>query len=139
MTSLSPVVRHTLRRLVRTPAFAIATLLTLSLGIGASVLVFSVVDAVLLRPLPFDKPGQRVWERKYGGAPSIIGRRVEIDGMPHEIVGIMPARFDFPSSRTELWLPIHIDPLRTKSAAFDFHAIGRLRSGVSKPVAAAEL
>ena len=60
MTTLAPVVRHTFRRLLRTPAFAVATLLTLSLGIGASVLVFSVVDAILLRPLPFDNPAQLV-------------------------------------------------------------------------------
>jgi putative ABC transport system permease protein len=242
MTPLAPVVRHTFRRLLRTPAFAVATLLTLSLGIGASVTVFSVVEGVLLQPLPFAQPeqlvdlsheisltgvsrvdqsdatylhyrhatrvfselgayrattaelgseigagvgvaaypehvpaarvsaslwrtlriqpirgraftdaeddpsappvaiiGQQLWERKYAGAPTIIGRRVEIDGVPHEIVGIMPTRFDFPSSHTEIWLPIHIDPLRTKSAAFDYHAIGRLRPGVSMSAAAAEL
>jgi putative ABC transport system permease protein len=242
MMSLVPVIRHTVRRLARTPAFTIATLLTLSLGIGASVLVFSVVEGVLLRPLPFAHPGQLVdlsheisltgisrvdqsdatylhyrhagrvfselgayrattaalgsevgaavgsaaypehiaaarvtaslfrtlqiqplrgrafsdaeddpsapavaiigqqlWERKYAGAPTTIGRRVEIDGVPHEIVGIMPARFDFPSSHTEIWLPIHITPLRTKSAAFDYHAVGRLRPGVSIAAATAEL
>jgi putative ABC transport system permease protein len=58
--TLSPIVRHTVRRLLRTPAFAAATLLTLALGIGASVMVFSVVDAVLLRPLAYDRPGQLV-------------------------------------------------------------------------------
>jgi predicted permease len=240
MTAAYPIVRHTVRRLVRTPAFTIATLLTLSLGIGASVMVFSVADGVLLRPLPYDRPtqlvdlshelslagisridqsdatylhyrhtnrvfsdigayrvttadvgsepgigggglsehlaaarvtastfkvlrvqplrgrvfrdseddpsapaaaiiGQRLWERKFGGAPTIIGRRVEIDGVPHEIVGVMPARFDFPTTHVELWLPIGIDPLRTKSAAFDYRAVARLRSGVSLAAAAADL
>jgi predicted permease len=240
MPAAYPIVRHTVRRLVRTPAFTIATLLTLSLGIGASVMVFSVVDGVLLRPLPYDRPaqlvdlshelslagisridqsdatylhyrhtnhvfsdvgayrvttadvggeaglgnggssehvaaarvtastfkalrvqplrgrafrdseddpsappvaviGQQLWERTFGGAPTIIGRRVEIDGVPHEIVGIMPARFDFPTTHVELWLPIGIDPLRTKSAAFDYRAVARLRPSVSLAVAAADL
>jgi putative ABC transport system permease protein len=57
----------------------------------------------------------------------------------HEIVGIMPARFDFPKTHVELWLPIGIDPLHTKSAAFDYHAIARLRPGISLAVAAADL
>jgi hypothetical protein len=60
MATLNSVLRHTARRLLRSPAFAIATLLTVSLGVGASVLVFSVVDGVLLRPLPYDRPEQLV-------------------------------------------------------------------------------
>ena len=44
----------------KTPGFAVATLLTLSLGIGATTAIFSVVKAVLLTPLPYDAPEQRV-------------------------------------------------------------------------------
>jgi predicted permease len=49
-------VRFALRALRRAPSFAVATLLTMSLGIGASTAIFSVVDAVLLRPLPIPQP-----------------------------------------------------------------------------------
>jgi len=50
--------------------------------------------------------GERLWARKYGADPRLLHRLVPIDGVPHEIVGIMPAAFRFPSPDTELWLPM---------------------------------
>jgi predicted permease len=53
-------VRHALRRFAREPLFTAVTLLTLGLGIGASTAVYSVVDGVLLEPLPYEEPQQLV-------------------------------------------------------------------------------
>lgn len=50
--------RWAIRRLLRTPAFTIAAVATLSLGIGAAVVVFSALEAVVLRPLPYRDPGK---------------------------------------------------------------------------------
>jgi len=57
--------RHALRTFARQPAFAVLVAVTLGLGIGASTAIFSVVDAVLLRPLPYEDPDRLVfiWNR----------------------------------------------------------------------------
>src|SRR5689334_19071737 len=58
--SAARTVRAAARRLRRAPTFAAAAALTLTLGLGAAVAVFAVVDAVLLRPLPYARPDQLV-------------------------------------------------------------------------------
>jgi len=83
--------------------------------------------------------GQRLWERKFGADRGTVGRQIEIDGVPREIVGIMPADFDLPAARTDLWLPLEVDPAHTASAAFDYRGVGRLRDGVSLDAATADL
>jgi putative ABC transport system permease protein len=235
-------IRQAARRLRRAPAFTVAAVLTLALGIGATTAVFSVVDGVLLRPLPFDdaerlvdlshtlvvsgplqvdqsdatflyyrranhvftgvaayrttgaslgalrdgsatteaaaervegarvsadafgvlrvaplhgrgftideeRPdaapvvviGERLWARRFGADPSIVGRRVDVDGVPRTVVGIMPGAFRWPDAGTQLWLPIQIDPAHTATAAFDFRAVARLRPGITLERAAADL
>lgn len=56
MQTLRQDVRHAMRMLARQPGFTAVTILTLALGVGGATAIFSVADAVVLRPLPFDDP-----------------------------------------------------------------------------------
>jgi putative ABC transport system permease protein len=63
--------RYAFRVMSRTPSFAVAVVIVLALGIGASTTIFSIVNAVLLRPLPFEEPDRllRIFTRPPGGTP----------------------------------------------------------------------
>ena len=65
MRTLAADVRYAVRVMLRTPGYALAVVLVLGLGIGANTAIFSIVNAVLLRPLPFDEPDRlvRVYHR----------------------------------------------------------------------------
>jgi predicted permease len=60
MTSFSDQLRQVLRRLGRAPLFTIVTLITLAAGVGANTVIFSVLEGVLLKPLPYPHPEQLI-------------------------------------------------------------------------------
>ncbi len=226
--------KHTLRRLARTPVFTIATLVTLALGIGANTAIFSVINSVLLRPLPFPEPdrligvwqtapgvnikdlsasladyityredsktfadvaiwngrsvtvtefndpervdgfaatfrlfpllgvhpilgrdftekdgengspdvvmlGYGYWQRRFGGDPKVIGRRIMADGAAREIIGVLPERFWFMDRAHNLVLPLRFARADVHLAGYNFQAVARLRPGVTLQQANADV
>jgi predicted permease len=229
--------RYAVRRLVREPAFSVAVVATLALGIGGTTAMFSLVNGILLAPLPYpepdrlvrlthtaggagrgtvdlsdaivmlyqaearafdgvaawrfddgdlapseagqtavrvrgarvtanffdvlgvrpalgrafapgdDRPGaprvvvlsHRIWQERLHGDPRAIGRRIDVNDVPRTIVGIMPPRFAYPARHVELWLPLSLDPARTRPATLNLVGVGRLGRGVSGEAARADL
>ncbi len=70
-----------------------------------------------------------LWKRRFDADPSIIGRAVVVDGVPHEIVGVMPPRFAFPDG-SQIWAPVAFDPKTppTRNGRY-VTTIGRIKPG----------
>jgi putative ABC transport system permease protein len=75
-----------------------------------------------------------LWQRRFGGSPAIIGERVALDGGHYTVVGVMPARFEFPvfNFKGEAWTPLKVDLERgvPRTASPSIVAIARLKPGV---------
>lgn len=236
LDNLARDTRLALRRIRRAPAFAAGVIATLGVGIGVAVGIGAIVYGVLLRDLPYEKPGQLVrvgfhtdgipgqgtlhtpatyfhfaksarsfaglgsyatndafnitdgdapervaialvtpgvltllgarpvlgqlfepgdtswyrgrspvlisqelWERRYGGDPAIIGRRIAINRGDRTVIGVLPRAFDFPSASVSLWYPSPTPVGRPGITGRYVTVIGRLRDGVDMAAAAAEL
>ena len=231
LESLLADLKFVLRRLRKSPGFTITVLLTLAIGIGANTAVFSVVNSVILKPLPYpdsdrlismhldapgagglgsfatglpispsmyltfsdhnatfqslgvwgtqnanvtgiaqpeevqtglvsggvlealavppmlgrwfmqgdqDPHGSRTvilsygyWQRRFGGDRSVIGRVMQVDALPRQIVGVMPRGFHMVDQDFDILLPLPFDRAHQTLAPFAFAGVGRLKPGVS--------
>lgn len=226
--------RFAVRRLRNNPGFAAAGILTLALGIGATTAIFSVVNGVLLKPLPYPNPEQLValrhtapgidildlnmspsvyftykeesrvfqdvslsstagatvtgvaepeevpvlfvthrllpmlgvkpalgrnflpsddtsdssrtvmlsdsyWKSRFGGDRSVVGRRIMVDGNANEIVGVLPASFEFMDRKNSLLMPFRFDRNALRLGNFSFRGIARLRQGATLEQATADI
>jgi predicted permease len=74
-----------------------------------------------------------LWQRRFGGDPQIVGKTIPFNGRPRTVVGVMPQFFDYPSSHTDIWLPMarfNTDSLGDRANHYLF-MVARLRAGVT--------
>ncbi len=87
-----------------------------------------------------DENGARVavishglWQRRFGGAGSVIGRKISLNDEPHEVIGVMPRGFYFmPSREIDIWLPASFPPwMRTNFGWHNSQVVARLKPGIT--------
>jgi predicted permease len=90
-------------------------------------------------PPPIAILSHELWRTAFGQRP-LVGQKVEIEGRPHEIVGIMPPGADVMDNRTQVWLPLWLHPnMARQREAHVLYVIARLKDGVTAEVAQTEL
>jgi len=83
-----------------------------------------------------------LWNRRFGGDASVIGRKINLDAKPYTIIGVMPRWFVFPEQKVQIFLPVYHEQKPEDMATIDNHGfsvIGRLRPGVGRQQAAQEV
>jgi putative ABC transport system permease protein len=79
-----------------------------------------------------------LWKSRFGGDPSIIGKSIDVNGSKRNVIGIMPASFDFPAPDIDLWVPYQLDPASPNFGGHHIQVIARLADGVSLEAAKAD-
>jgi len=69
-----------------------------------------------------------LWQQRFGSDSTMIGRSIELEGVSRQVIGVMPADFRFPSTKTQIWIPLHNDPRSIFTTGSRFHAGDRAPS-----------
>jgi len=83
-----------------------------------------------------------LWQRRFGGDPQVVGRKIRLDKQPYTVVGVMPQDYAFPDAAVQVWTPIYNAFPEMDMNAPDIHSfrvVGRLRPGVSQAQGLADL
>jgi predicted permease len=81
-----------------------------------------------------------LWQRAFAGDPSIVGKTAMIQGRQRTILGVMPPGFDIHDNKTQLWIPLGIDPNNRQNRGSHFvYGVGRLAASASPAQAKSEL
>ena len=71
------------------------------------------------------------WQRRFAGARNVVGQRLVVDGIPGEVIGVLPSSFTFLRSRPDVVLPMELDVSAPRGISFGFQALARLKPGIT--------
>jgi len=81
-----------------------------------------------------------LWQRAFGGDAGVLGRKLDLNGTPHVVIGVMPPQFHFPDQETELWTPFEFPESAYEDRNNNYlDGVARLRRGVSLEQARADI
>ncbi len=98
-------------------------------------------------PAGEDQPGHdhvailsnSLWRSQFGGDPAIIGKQIQLDRESYSVIGVLPKDFSF-AGKQDLWLPVALNRAKPKNrGSHFFHAVGRVKPGVTFAQASSEL
>ncbi|HLK65455.1 MAG TPA: ABC transporter permease [Bryobacteraceae bacterium] len=93
-------------------------------------------DAVGAPPVAVLSAG--LWQRRFGGRTDVLGQKIRVNGVPCEIIGVMPAGFEVPSLAADLYTPMQFD-LANPGRGRNYRTVARLKPGVSTSAADADM
>jgi predicted permease len=79
-----------------------------------------------------------LWQRRYASNTAILGKKINLNGRPYTVLGVMPAEFQYRNSEFALWTPLHHNPDEIRTV-FDYTGVARLRKGVTIAQARAQI
>src|SRR6185436_16315374 len=80
-----------------------------------------------------------LWKRRFGTDPQVVGKRVQLNGEPYTIIGVMPPDFNFPTSNHEIWAPLALDSLKYDRGHGFLQGVARLKPNVTVEQARVDL
>ncbi len=80
-----------------------------------------------------------LWRSRFGAAPGVVGRIVDLDGEGVEVVGVMPPGFSFSQQEIDLWRPLRLDRENVQLGAFGINGVARITDGATLGQVRAEL
>jgi predicted permease len=81
-----------------------------------------------------------LWQRRFGADPTIVGRKILLNGTPHEVLGVMRPEFQYPAREFELWTPLYLPPRALEGRRdYSYLCVARLKAGVNLEQAQAHM
>jgi hypothetical protein len=72
-----------------------------------------------------------LWQRRFNGDVRVLGKIIGIDGVGHEVIGVMPEGFGIPDPRAEVWTPFDLRPAAVRESPYHVRVLARLKPGTN--------